>query len=355
MRHLAALASVPRDHGSAGLIRARAHVRSELAALGFRLREECFEFSAFPGALGAPAAGLVAATIIILASALGAAGHPVAGLAALAMGGILLGLAGRWLAREGVLRLPWMRRDGVNLFATRGVAVPRVWLVAHLDAKWQPVPTAVRTLGVLVLVGAAAAAALLLIADLLQVARAGYVGVMMLAGAGAIPLGLSFVGRGGHGALDNASGVATVLEAAQLIGDEPAVGVAITDAEELALAGARAWARGHPRAIALNVDGVDDIGRMTLMTVATSDRLVPPFRAAAADLRVIRLIPGVLTDSVAFADAGWETVTLSRGSWRTLGRIHTTRDRLDHLEGTGIGPASQLLATAALEVARWKS
>jgi Zn-dependent M28 family amino/carboxypeptidase len=146
--------------------------------------------------------------------------------------------------------------------------------------------------------------------------------------------------------------MAVLLEAAGRLQHAPHVGVLITDGEELALAGARAWVDGRPRAIALNCDGVDDVGVLTLMTVGQEGAaLVEAFRAECAGgsvpLRVIRLIPGVMTDSVAFASAGWPTVTLSRGSLRTLGRIHTTRDTLRHLTGKGIVPAAELLARVA--------
>jgi len=62
------------------------------------------------------------------------------------------------------------------------------------------------------------------------------------------------------------------------------------------------------------------------------------------------LLPGVLTDSVALADAGWETLTLSRGSARTLQRIHTSRDTLAWMSGSGISGAARVLAITALEL-----
>jgi hypothetical protein len=61
----------------------------------------------------------------------------------------------------------------------------------------------------------------------------------------------------------------------------------------------------------------------------------------------MRLIPGILTDSVALADAGWDTVTLSRGDLRTLQRIHTSSDTLDHLRGAGLDVAARVLADTA--------
>jgi Zn-dependent M28 family amino/carboxypeptidase len=179
--------------------------------------------------------------------------------------------------------------------------------------------------------------------------------LVLLLWLSATPLMLSIVGDKNHGTLDNASGVATVLEAVEAIPAVARVGVLITDAEELGLAGARAWVRAQPCAIALNCDSIDDGGRLTVMySRAAPERLIAHLRTAATTigepLRVIRLIPGVLTDHVPFAAAGWETVTLSRGDLRTLARIHTGRDTLQSMHGTGIASAAQLLARTATEL-----
>jgi hypothetical protein len=136
-----------------------------------------------------------------------------------------------------------------------------------------------------------------------------------------------------------------VLGAAALLPSDAPVGVLITDAEELGLAGARAWCASRSPAIALNCDGVDDDGELTLMWTRPRSRRV---EQAFGALRVIPLVPGVLVDSLAFSDAGWEAVTLSRGTLRTLRRIHTPHDSLDHLRGDGIAGAARALASAAL-------
>ena len=52
-------------------------------------------------------------------------------------------------------------------------------------------------------------------------------------------------------------------------------------------------------------------------------------------------------DGLAFSDAGWEVVTLSRGSVETLRRIHTRRDDLARLSGAGVAAAARVLARAA--------
>jgi hypothetical protein len=129
--------------------------------------------------------------------------------------------------------------------------------------------------------------------------------------------------------------------------------VLLTSAEELGLAGARAWARvwseaGLPPGAAVNCDGVDDAGRLTAMySGARPEALV---RAASAEeggdagrATVRRLLPGILVDAVALADAGWRTITVSRGTLGTLGRIHTPRDTADRLSGNGIADAARLM------------
>ena len=55
-----------------------------------------------------------------------------------------------WFSSASATREPWFRETGINLEARRGN--PRVWLVAHVDSKSQPIPTAVRSIGA-ILVG----------------------------------------------------------------------------------------------------------------------------------------------------------------------------------------------------------
>jgi Zn-dependent M28 family amino/carboxypeptidase len=273
---------------------------------------------------------------------------------------LLVGIAilvsgGWWLARKGILALPLMRRHGVNLEARRPGAEPVLWLVAHVDSKSQPVPLLVRAGGIVLLVAAYVFAIVLAIAAISGRGSPGaWLVVAILAIIGALPVLGSVVGHCSAGALDNASGLATVLTAASMLPRDLPIGVLITDAEELGLAGARAWCSEFtgPNGVVLNCDGVDDDGDLTLMWTRPRTSLVESaMRAAAAEtgvpLRVIPLVPGVLVDGVAFSDAGWQSVTLSRGTLRTLRRIHTSADNLEHLRGDGITAAARVLARAA--------
>jgi hypothetical protein len=343
--HLARLAASPRPTGGAAIADARAYCAIELHRLGFIVREEPFEYSAFAGRFGAPSFGLLlpaAATLAVVVANRGAADVPwlaivIIGLAILAA----IGLA------RGVSNAPVMRRAGMNIEATRGPAPVKLWLVAHLDSKSQPVPMLVRVAGVVVLAVGLGGVALSLLAR-----PSAAVAALVVAWVGGLPLMLSVVGERSAGALDNASGVAAVLDAAAALSPALPIGVLISDAEELSLAGARAWARSRPAGVALNCDSIDDGGPLTAMfTRRRPSRLLSTLAEASAaskeTLRIRRLLPGILTDSVALADAGWETLTLSRGTLRTLLRIHTSRDDLQSMRGVGIAGAARVLARTA--------
>lgn len=64
-----------------------------------------------------------------------------------------------------------------------------------------------------------------------------------------------------------------------------------------------------------------------------------------------RMIPGILADSMAFADRGIESVTISRGNLSTLARIHTRRDNSSALGGSGVADGGALVSSLAKELA----
>jgi hypothetical protein len=348
--HLVALAHEPRAAGSAAEARARAYCAEHLRALGFAAVERPFDYSAFPGRWATPLVGVLSIVGIMAAGHVGYGGAPGLSLSILVATLALLALGGGWLARRGVLDAPWLRARGVNLECTRGEGAPRLWLVAHVDSKSQPVPILVRAAGIAltaILWIAAIALALVQLAGAMVPAWSWQV-VAIVGSAASLPIAASVVGARSPGALDNASGVAAVLLAAERIGRDAPLGVLLTSAEELGLAGARAWARGAPVGVALNVDSLDDAGALTCMwSGRRPTRLLDAASATARSLGLRcgtrRLVPGILTDGVAVADAGWETFTLSRGTLATLARIHRPADRVEDLEGSGVAEAALLL------------
>ena len=350
-----ALAAEPRPAGGAAEARARVACARYLAEQGFAVRDEPFAYSAFPGRWATPVGG--AASILLLGAAghVGFRGGAGAALAILVAGGAAVAAAAAWIARHGVLRLPVLRARSVNLVAERSAArgaPPERWLVAHLDSKSQPVPIGARAAGVVGSGAAWVAALAVAVAQLLGAGVATWWPWVGAAGAVAgVPVLLSVVGARSPGALDNATGVAAVLATvAQLPRDVP-VGVLLTSAEELGLAGARAWGERATPALAINFDGVDDAGALTAMyTGARPARLLAAVAQAAGAQGVAcrerRLLPGILVDALALADRGWEVLTLSRGTLATLGRIHRPADRADRVAGTGVAEAARVAASA---------
>jgi len=237
------------------------------------------------------------------------------------------------------------------LEATREGPEPWIWISAHLDSKSQPVPTLVRSVGIVVeglgfLLTMALAVAAASDVDMHSFYWASAAAVTLV---GALPVVLSTVGSSSPGALDNASGIATVIAAARQLGKHSGLGILITDAEELGLAGARAWACEDFPLTMLNCDGVDDAGEIQVMFTGRRpaqllDAVARASKATGVRYHAGRLVPGILTDSVAFTDGGLQSVTFSRGSLRSLARVHSRRDDLSHLSGTGVAETATLIA-----------
>jgi hypothetical protein len=315
-----------------------------LSSAGFEVRHRPFEYSTFVGKWGTPLFGVATAALMLAAVNEGAWGNGRRALGVLVAGALILGVCGSLLSRRGVLDIPFARLRGMNLVATRGA--PTLWLIAHLDSKSQPIPIVVRTLAIIasmIILGVAMGVAVAQVVVPMPIEV--WFALAMASVLVTLPVMASVVGTRSPGALDNASGVATLLRVAELLPRELPIGVLLTSAEELGLAGARAWAREASPATAINIDGVDDIGPM---------RLVYTGRKPAALLALLgpawpppsRLPPGVLMDGVAFADAGWEVLNISKGGWRTVSRIHTRGDDLGHLNGSGAEEVAATLAGA---------
>jgi hypothetical protein len=109
--------------------------------------------------------------------------------------------------------------------------------------------------------------------------------------------------------------------------------------------------RGRGAVHAINVDGVDDGGAVRLTwtnrrPVALLELLTARAAEAGVPAGAGRLPPGALLDGVALADAGWEVVTVSRGTVRTVARIHTPADTVDRLSGEGIAVTASIIHAA---------
>ena len=352
-RLIDALASTPRFAGSAGEARARLVCETELGNSGFVVGERKFGFSEWPGRWGIPlTAGWLFLGIVVVAVGAGR-NWRVGGLAFLLV--VVLGnRIIRPIRNSATRKTPWLRRMAVNIEATRGEA--RLWLVAHLDTKSQSIPMLFRVAGHVALLAVLAIETIALLVSAWRGGPAIHWNWFVMAGAiAAVPSLLCFVGNKSPGALDNATGVAAVLVAARLVPPERSLGILITSGEELDLAGARAWAgTAGPGAVMLNCDTIDEKGDWRCMYAKGPN--VPTAAAEKAAkklglaLRMGRVIPGIITDSLAFETAGLPSVTVSRGTLRTLARLHTAGDKPDSLSGAGAATAARLLAEMVEEL-----
>jgi hypothetical protein len=351
------LSQTPRFAGSPEEAKARARCREELERAGFSCRDLPFEYSQWPGRWGPPLAALIQTVTILVVAHMAVHHGP---LWALVVGAALVSalmLASADAKRRWTAVFPWQRAASVNLEARRGN--PAVWLVAHIDSKSQTVPMLLRIASSVVLGAITALALLIILLSLVAASPPGYAWhVLALAAVvGALPSMFCFVRNESRGALDNASGVAAVLIASHAATTPQDLGVLITSGEELGLAGARAWAAGaNPGMLVVNCDTVDDAGGWRCMySGAKPARIARAAETIALGLglklAIGRLIPGILADSIAFADRGIESVTISRGNLSTLARIHTRRDNSNAIGGSGVADGGALLSSLAKELA----
>ena len=358
---VAQLASTPRFAGSEAEQDARELCAEHLRKSGFKTSVEEFSFSQVPARLGPFICGILFAAGVFFSGHIAAAEKkPLLGIAVALGSAAIASLCGFLLMRS-IATFPAWRLASSNLIGVReGVSEePKVWLVAHVDSKSQ-------TIGMLVRVSSLVAAGAMLVltigamalqsarmSDELALMQSAY--SAMFAALAILPFAFCFITNKSRGALDNASGVAALLLAADALPRELNVGVLVPSAEELGLAGAQAFAaRRTFRGIAVNCDTIDSAGRFVCMTSgsgrAARSAMARGAGKAGQPLEVRTVIPGILTDSVALARAGWDSCTLSRGNLRTLARVHTSGDEPGRIDGTGIALAARILAATVEEL-----
>lgn len=340
------IAATPRAAGSEGEARARRLCADRLRANGFTVTEEPFIYSALPGRYAVPLGGALLAMCFAFIGFAGPAGHAAAASLSLPflllLGGVAYMLAQR-AAAPGL-----MPRSATNLVAVRGER-PSVLLLAHLDSKSQPIPMLVRIAGIVVAASAVAAClAGVLLGSSVNFPTAFWLMACAAGAAGSLAMAASLVRDSSRGALDNATGVAAALLSAVSVAPGTPLQVVLTSAEELGLQGAKALVRQHQwlATRVVNFDGIDDVGTLTCMARRASP-LGVRMQDSAADsglqLRVRRVLPGIMVDALALEGTGREAVTMSKGNLSTLARIHTPRDEPGRLNGAGVAEVVQIV------------
>lgn len=357
------IAETPRGAGTEGEARARKFCADYLARAGFDVSEEEFSYSALPGRWAVPLFGLLSLTwFAVLGAALDRTVPEQTVREAMTFLPLLPVLY--FIATRMVRRPRYFLSSARNLIAVRGEA-PRVWLMAHLDSKSQPVPTLVRVAGIMV----ASSAMLLTIAAsfiprVYDLGNVFWLPVTLAGAVGSLAVLASTVGNRSRGAVDNATGVAAAMMTAAGAPAATSIGVLLTSGEELGLAGAWAWVREqadrHAARLVRNVinfDGLDDVGTLTCMS-DPDDPLRAGLQSAASRsgllLRSRRVLPGIMVDASALARSDWNAVTVSRGNFSTLARIHTASDVPERLTGTGVAEAVEVVTNFIKERTEWR-
>lgn len=221
--------------------------------------------------------------------------------------------------------------QGVNLIAVRPHTRVSTWLAAHYDSKGQPFSMASR----------------LLLAGLAVLALFALPFGVWLPAAVAVGLFLALnrVTDRSAGALDNATGVLTVLATLDALPPTATVGALLLDAEELGLVGAHALV--HERAnllegtAVINFDGIDDGGAVTALVHRPGP--LGATVATALGAGVWRRLP-VVVDGMALARGAAECMTIMKGNWGTMRVVHTKRDVAQRLSLSGVREVARAIA-----------
>lgn len=354
----------PRLSGSEGAAEVEETLRERFEGMGYEVERLDFAFSTWPGRFGLSIAGVLLLLTAIFGGWLVATDEPTGGLIILALG-LALALVPLLVLSRALRSLPWGRVATSNLLFRRPGSRPAWIVMAHRDSKSQLAPTALRT--VALVVAALSWLALVVLGglafggDMYHFPTAATVATVLLAASGLV-LALSWAANASPGALDNASGLAAVLAAARRMGEGGDVAFLLTDGEELGLAGARDVATRLPAVQGvINVEGLDDAGTFYVAEGRGWNRRgsAPQLAAAlltagrALDLPVHRrpLPRSLLVDHLPVAEAGVPSLTLLRGTWGSLMRVHRPDDNAARLQCTGAADGAMLL-TAALHLLR---
>ncbi len=339
--------AVPRLVGSAGHARIRDTLKRELARRGFAVTEH--RFTASPVSLAVVGCGgLLLAGLGLFGVIESASGNPLLVAQAVVIGtGALLLFAGTPLRRVLVAHMGTRGTEALTLVATRPSSPIAVWLVAHSDAKGQPISMATRLYAVALVAVAVVALGALTVGHFAGVPAGprAWIAASALALLGGGLLAMNAWIRDSPGAVDNATGVLAVLATVDRLPRDAPVGVILPDAEEFGLVGATALVKARPALLrdtaVINFDGIDDRGR-TIAFVHRPGSVVDAV-VAALGARRFRALP-VFVDGLILARVARECVTILKGNWETARIVHTKRDTAERLTLEGVTKVAERVA-----------
>jgi hypothetical protein len=256
--------------------------------------------------------------------------------------------------------------------AAEGSALRLVFL-AHLDTKSSRFATFwTSAIAIALLVWVVAATIAVAVAALRGAALPFAVAVLgWILAAALLAVTHNPVGDESPGAMDNAAGLAVLLDLAHTLPEDPALeGVDLTflatGAEELGLCGAMRWIQAHEaeldraRTVFVNIDSVGVGRRLFAFDVrgrAPDGRSMKRVLRKVAEqegvpIRSIPYLPGVGVDTMPMGARGFATVSvLGEVLGGASRRIHSRRDTVDHVGEEGLQSALRFVRGLTRELA----
>lgn len=359
--HIERLASMRRLPGSPGEAEAQEYIRGAGEEIGVEMRGEEFTYSSSPLTIVLPVTCLLLASLSLLGSLdylMGTYLAIIPGLVLL----LVIYLGFKWSAAFERFGVKGGSSKSMNLVGQIAGRDPRgtVILSAHYDSKSQLMPVALRAS--LYIAGFFSATLLGLTLIVVGVMKAAGVDVMgNLAGfyVSLLPavclclLVFNFTGNRSPGALDDASGIAVILEVGRVIAADPLenfdVVVASFGCEEVGLIGSIQYMLAHQEDLKarpcymLNFDmPFSRTGSLCVNTgfevpfKPTSARLNELARDAARDMGLemkgLYMPVGAAADHMPWVKHGFEAT----GFTCAVGYIHSSRDSLDRIDTEGL-------------------
>ncbi len=360
----------PRLCGAKGEEKARDYIQSVCHAAEIGTEVQPFSVYRFPDTYLARLLvicwGLLLALSLVFLKA-----QPVLSLASLCIIGVSMLFLFRWNSLyEKLFDVPLGQKIHSSNVLARIAPDPgrhNIVFMAHYDSKSQMLPIYMRI--AIIITGTLGAGLLAIIMLAAVIFRTELLYTLSYWGGALIGLSMlallfNWSVDDSPGAMDNATGVAVLLELARYFKEKPPTGVNLfflfTGAEEIGLCGAVRFLQQQEesfpreRTSVINLDGVG--GREKLLVVdrygifpcvITSHSMGRKIKETARNrgivLHRLPLILGALWDHVVWASHGYEAVTLSMGGWeKATFLIHSRRDTIEHINPAGLAKTHEL-------------
>lgn len=347
--------SIPRLTGSYGEHKVKDIIIDFLKAVGYSPEVEKFRFSIIP-------AEVALKTIQILLGGSSALAlflfnkHPfLSFVISIIIAGTIIFLTGWSILIEKLYDFKILTRESDNILAKSFIhdGLPDVIFMAHYDSKSQTFSIRFRVLLNIIGIIAVLLSIFFIIFCFLFGFQLPLVLIYIFSILSLVPyfiLIFNFTGNSSPGAVDDASGVAVVLELARVLKDwmgKANLYFLLTGAEELGLAGAVRFIQKYEnnfrkgRTFFINFDGISKeekpviTAKYGLLATRSSRKLEQWFLEIFNNLgitpRSAWLLTGAGLDSIPIASRGFDSITISCGKIHTAKKIHSPYDSKDNL------------------------